>query len=35
MISDNEVYQMTAVNSRKLSASDSTLGKIFGFFFSE
>ena len=35
MISDNEIYQMTAVNSRKLSASDSTLGKIFGFFFSE
>lgn len=35
MISDNEVYQMTAVNSKKLSASDSTLGKIFGFFFSE
>ncbi len=35
MISDNEAYQMTAVNSRKLSASDSTLGKIFGFFFSE
>ncbi len=35
MISDNEVYQMTAVNSRKLNASDSTLGKIFGFFFSE
>jgi len=35
MISDNEAYQMTAVNSRKLSASDSTLGMIFGFFFSE
>ena len=35
MISDNEAYQMTAVNSRKLSASDSALGKIFGFFFSE
>ena len=35
MISDNEVYQMTAVNSRKLSTSDTMLGKIFGFFFSE
>ena len=35
MISDNEAYQMTAVNSRKLSTSDSMLGKIFGFFFSE
>ena len=34
-ISDNEAYQMTAVNSRKLSTSDSMLGKIFGFFFSE
>ncbi len=35
MISDNEAYQMTSVNSRKLSTSDSMLGKIFGYFFSE
>ena len=35
MISDNEVYQMTSISSRKLSTSDSMLGKIFGFFFSE
>lgn len=35
MISDNEVYQMTSASSRKLSTSDSMLGKIFGFFFSE
>ena len=35
MINDNEVYQMTSVNSRKLSTSDSMLGKIFGYFFSE
>lgn len=35
MISDNELYQITSVNSKKLSASDSMLGKIFGFFFSE
>ena len=35
MINDDEVYQMTAVNSKKLSSSDSMLGKIFGFFFSE
>lgn len=35
MINDNEVYQMTSVNSRKLNTSDSMLGKIFGFFFSE
>ena len=35
MISDNEVYQMTSVNSKNLSTSDSMLGKIFGFFFSE
>jgi len=35
MINDDEVYQMTSVNSRKLSTSDSMLGKIFGYFFSE
>ena len=35
MINDNEVYQMTSVNSKKLSTSDSMLGKIFGYFFSE
>lgn len=35
MISDNEVYQMTSVSSKKLSTSDSMLGKIFDFFFSE
>ena len=35
MVSDDEVYQMTSVNSRKLSTSDSALGKVFGFFFSE
>ena len=35
MISDNEVYDMTSVNSRKLNTSDSMLGKIFGFFFNE
>ena len=35
MLSDDEVYQMTAINSKKLSTSDSTLGKLFGFFFSE
>lgn len=35
MVSDNEVYQMTSINSKKLNTSDSMLGKIFGFFFSE
>ena len=35
MISDNEMYQITSVNSKKLNTSDSMLGKIFGFFFSE
>ena len=35
MISDNEVYEMTSVNSKNLNTSDSMLGKIFGFFFSE
>lgn len=35
MISDNEVYQMTSITSKKLNTSDSMLGKIFGFFFSE
>lgn len=35
MINDNEVYQMTSVTSKKLNTSDSMLGKIFGFFFSE
>jgi len=35
MISDNEVYQITSLASRKLNASDSMLGKLFGYFFSE
>lgn len=35
MISDNEVYQITSTTSRKLNASDSMLGKLFGYFFSE
>ena len=35
MINDDEVYQMTSVNSRNLSTSDSMLGKLFGYFFSE
>ncbi len=35
MITDDDMYQITSVNSRKLSTSDSMLGKIFGFFFSE
>lgn len=35
MVSDNEGYQMTSITSKKLNTSDSMLGKIFGFFFSE
>ena len=35
MITDDDMYQITSVNSRKLSTSDSMLGKIFGFFFNE
>lgn len=35
MISDNEMYQMTSITSKKLNTSDSMLGKVFGFFFSE
>lgn len=35
MITDDEMYQVTSINSRKLSTSDSMLGKVFGFFFSE
>jgi len=35
MVSDSEVYQMTSITSKKLNTSDSMLGKIFGFFFSE
>lgn len=35
MVSDSEAYQMASVNSKKISTSDSMLGKIFGFFFSE
>ena len=35
MISDNEMYQITSTTSRKLSTSDSMLGKLFGYFFSE
>ncbi len=34
MISDEEVYEMTTINSKK-NTSDSMLGKIFGFFFNE
>lgn len=35
MISDNEVYQITSATTKKINTSDSTLGKIFGFFFNE
>ena len=35
MINDNEVFQMTSMTSKKINTSDSMLGKIFGFFFSE
>lgn len=35
MISDDEMYQYSSANIKKLSTSDSMLGKIFGFFFSE
>ena len=35
MINDNEVYQITSASARKLNASDSMLGKLFGYFFSE
>jgi len=35
MISDNEVYQITSTTTRKLNASDSMLGKLFGYFFNE
>lgn len=35
MVSDNEVYQMASISSKKINTSDSMLGKIFGFFFSE
>jgi len=35
MISDNEVYQITSLTSRKLSSSDTMLGNLFGYFFSE
>lgn len=35
MITDSEVYQMTSVSSKKVNTSDSMLGKIFGFFFTE
>lgn len=35
MINDDEVHQMTSVNLKKLSTSDSVLGKLFSFFFSE
>ena len=35
MINDNEVYQITSTTARKLNASDSMLGKLFGYFFSE
>lgn len=35
MINDNEVYQITSTTARKLNASDSMLGKLFGYFFNE
>ena len=35
MVNDTEVYQMVNTNSKRLSTSDSMLGKIFGFFFTE
>ena len=35
MISDNEMYQITSFATRKLNTSDSMLGKLFGYFFSE
>jgi cell division ATPase FtsA len=36
MINDNEMYQITSPNAtKKLNASDSMLGKLFGYFFSE
>lgn len=35
MINDNEMYQITSTTSRKLNTSDSMLGKLFGYFFSE
>ena len=35
MINDEEVNQATSITSKKLSSSDSMLGKIFGFFFTE
>jgi cell division protein FtsA len=35
MINDNEVYQITSTSVRKLNASDSMLGKLFGYFFNE
>ena len=36
MINDNEMYQITSPNTtKKLNASDSMLGKLFGYFFSE
>ena len=35
MVNDEEMYQVTSVTSKNLGASDSMLGKIFGFFFSE
>jgi len=35
MINDDEIYQITSTTSRKLNASDSMLGKLFGYFFSE
>lgn len=35
MVSEDDAYEMTTVSSKKINASDSMLGKIFGFFFSE
>lgn len=35
MVNDDDSYQMTLLNSKRLNTSESMLGKIFGFFFSE
>ena len=35
MISEDDAYELTSVSQRRTNASDSVLGKIFGFFFSE
>lgn len=35
MVSDDDAYQITSLTGKKLNTSDSMLGKIFGYFFSE